>query len=183
MAKVTGPLMSMDASGAFGGAIVFSRWKGRNTVRQLVTPSNPMSAGQVEARNRVRTSGSAQRQINLSAQIRNTFTQTDKALLSAAAPSGQAWNGFLTDSVIGAGAVAYDAAAAAWTALAAGEKTAWDVAAAARVPAIMGVAQMAAGNVAATPLSAGNVYFHQQYGLYIAGIITAAPGAVPPTYA
>lgn len=43
MAKVKGPLMSMDASGSLGGAIVFSKWKGRNYVRQHVTPSNPQS--------------------------------------------------------------------------------------------------------------------------------------------
>lgn len=52
MAKVSGPLMSMDASGKFGGTIVFSKWKGRNVVRQLVVPANPNSAGQEAARNR-----------------------------------------------------------------------------------------------------------------------------------
>ena len=52
MAKVTGPLMSMDAAGAFGGTLVFGKWKGRNTVRQLVTPSDPQKAGQTAARNR-----------------------------------------------------------------------------------------------------------------------------------
>ena len=51
MAKVSGPLMSMDASGKFGGALVFSKWKGRNVVRQLVIPGNPNSAGQEAARN------------------------------------------------------------------------------------------------------------------------------------
>ena len=33
MAKTTGPLFSMDASGKFGGALVFGKWKGRNVVR------------------------------------------------------------------------------------------------------------------------------------------------------
>ena len=40
--------MSMDAAGAFGGTLVFGKWKGRNTVRQLVTPSNPQKAGQTK---------------------------------------------------------------------------------------------------------------------------------------
>lgn len=46
MAIVKGPAMSLDASGSLAGAIVFSKWKGRNYVRQLVTPANPKSGAQ-----------------------------------------------------------------------------------------------------------------------------------------
>ncbi len=42
--------MSLGASGKLGGAIVFSSWKGRPVVRQLVTPSNPKSAKQTARR-------------------------------------------------------------------------------------------------------------------------------------
>ena len=41
MARTTGPLFSMDASGTVAGAIVFSRWRGRNYVRRHAIPSNP----------------------------------------------------------------------------------------------------------------------------------------------
>jgi len=50
MALVTGPLLSLDARGQVAGSIVFSNWKGRAYVRQLVTPSNPKSAGQTSNR-------------------------------------------------------------------------------------------------------------------------------------
>jgi len=50
MAQVTGPLLSLDATGQIGGAIVFSHWKGRNTVRKLVTPSNPQTGAQTGQR-------------------------------------------------------------------------------------------------------------------------------------
>ena len=183
MAKVTGPLMSMDASGAFGGALVFGKWKGRPTVRQLVTPANPQSANQTIARNRVRATGPAQHQVRLSAEVKTGQTLTEKALLMAAAPSGYAWNGYLTDSIIGSGGLTYTAAQAAWALLTAPEKTAWDVAAAARVPAFPAANQTVAGGAVGTPLTAGNVYFLQQYGMYAAGIYTAAPTAVPPTFA
>lgn len=183
MAKVTGPLMSMEASGAFGGALVFGKWKGRPTVRQLVIPSNPKSAGQMTARNRVRATGSAQKEVNASLQKKTGQTLTDQALLMAAAPPGYAWNGFLTDSMIGAGGLTYTAGQTAYAALIAGDKTAWDTAAAARVPAFFAAAQQTAGGVAGVALSNGNVYYLQQYGMYVAGIFTAAPGAVPPTYA
>ena len=50
MVKVNAPAMSLDASGSLGGAIVFSKWKGRNYVRTLVRPSNPRSVLQVAVR-------------------------------------------------------------------------------------------------------------------------------------
>jgi len=46
MAIVKGPAMSLDASGSLAGAVVFSKWKGRNYIRQLVTPANPKSGSQ-----------------------------------------------------------------------------------------------------------------------------------------
>lgn len=50
MAKVTGPLMSMSASGKIADAIVFFTWKGRNVVRQWLKPSNPQSTKQGDRR-------------------------------------------------------------------------------------------------------------------------------------
>ena len=183
MAKVTSPLMSLDASGAFAGALVFGKWKGRHTVRQLVTPSNPMSLIQVQARNKIRAGGAMQRFANLTALKSDGATLTDKQLLIAAAPAGYAWNGFLIDSLIGAGAVGYTAAAAAWTAMGAPDKATWDAAAAALTPAIPAVAQFIALNAAGAALSAGNVFFLYRYALYLAGVKTVPVAATPPTYA
>ena len=50
MVKVYGPMMSLDASGSVAGALTFSKWKGRNYVRQRVVPANPRSALQVAVR-------------------------------------------------------------------------------------------------------------------------------------
>lgn len=50
MVRLTGPMMSMSASGSLGGVVVFSHWKGRAYGRQLVRPSNPKSGGQVSMR-------------------------------------------------------------------------------------------------------------------------------------
>lgn len=50
MAVVKGPLFSIDASGTVAGAIVFSRWKGRNVVRRHAVPANPRSGGQLSIR-------------------------------------------------------------------------------------------------------------------------------------
>jgi hypothetical protein len=50
MVKVYGPLMSFDASGSLAKTATFSKWKGRNYVRQRVVPANPKSALQVSVR-------------------------------------------------------------------------------------------------------------------------------------
>ena len=44
MAKVSGPLFSLDARGSIGKAITFSFWKGINYVKNRVVPNNPNSA-------------------------------------------------------------------------------------------------------------------------------------------
>lgn len=50
MARVKGPLFSMDARGSLGKAVVFSIWKGVNYVRRHAIPANPKSAAQVSFR-------------------------------------------------------------------------------------------------------------------------------------
>jgi len=50
MVKVYGPMFSMDASGTIAKTATFSKWKGRNYVRQCVVPANPKSALQVSVR-------------------------------------------------------------------------------------------------------------------------------------
>jgi len=182
MAKVTGPLMSMDASGGFGGALVFGRWKGRNTVHQLVIPANPNTADQETSRNRMRIAAAVQRHVNLDATVKAGQTATDKARLSAITPAGQAWNGYLIGVIVGAGAVNATAADGAWAALTAPQRTAWDNAAAALTPAYTAVNQTDPGGTTGTPATAGRAFFAHQYGLYIAGL-DAAPTGTPPTYA
>lgn len=59
MAKVTGPLMSMSASGKLADAIVFFGWKGTNVVRQWLKPANPQSSDQGDRRIMVGGTGRA----------------------------------------------------------------------------------------------------------------------------
>jgi hypothetical protein len=54
MAKVTSPLMSLDASGTIGNALTFSKWKGRNYVRQYVIPTYSNTTEQAAIRDIVR---------------------------------------------------------------------------------------------------------------------------------
>ena len=50
MAKVTGPLMSVSASGKVADSIVFFGWKGINVVRQWLKPANPKKVKQGDRR-------------------------------------------------------------------------------------------------------------------------------------
>jgi hypothetical protein len=50
MAKVTGPLYSMSASGKLADAMVYFGWKGLNVVRGWVKPANPQRASQGDQR-------------------------------------------------------------------------------------------------------------------------------------
>ena len=181
MAKVSGPLFSVDASGGYAGTVVFAKWKGRNYARQLVIPANPRSAGQEQARNDVRTAGSAQKFANANTQVRAGLTLNDKLEIMAVTPSGYAWNGFLVDNIIGAGRVNIAASEVLWAALTAPQKTAWNDAATALTAPLFGVAQTVAGGGAGVAKTNGNVFFNYTYGLYAMGLVVV-PGAVPPAY-
>lgn len=51
MAKLTGPVLSLDASGTIAGTVTYSKWKGQNYARLRVKPYNPKSDYQVGIRN------------------------------------------------------------------------------------------------------------------------------------
>ena len=50
MAKVTMPLMGTRASGKLADSIVYMHWKGIETVRQYVIPTNPKTPAQIHQR-------------------------------------------------------------------------------------------------------------------------------------
>lgn len=68
MAKLTGPLMSLDASGSVAGTLTFAKWKGRNYVRHLVKPANPKTPAQTAFRAMMKFLSQAWASINPSDQ-------------------------------------------------------------------------------------------------------------------
>lgn len=113
MAKVSGPLMSLSASGSIADTITFSIWKGRPYVRELVIPSNPQTAGQAAVRSILGAIAKSAKAVLTSfkdgAGFGSAFFQTARA----AAPSGITWANFM-----GKEAYASDSAMrAAWAAL------------------------------------------------------------------
>ena len=46
MAKLQGPLFSLDARGKIGNSLVYAIWKGINYCRKYIIPANPETAAQ-----------------------------------------------------------------------------------------------------------------------------------------
>lgn len=91
MAKVTGPLMSLDASGTVAETITFSKWKGRNYVRQRVIPSNPQTADQLEGRSILGTLAKAAHAVLTSYADTMHVGSVFFTAARDGAPSGQSW--------------------------------------------------------------------------------------------
>ena len=97
MAKVTGPLMSMSASGTVGKTATFSIWKGRPYVRHRVIPMNPKSTAQKTVRSVLGALAKACRAVLTSAKD-PAVDHPGSAFFQAAvakAPTGQSWISYL----------------------------------------------------------------------------------------
>jgi len=77
MVKVHAPVMSMEASGKLGNALVFAKWKGRAYARSLVKPHNPQSALQTGIRGMLRALSQLWK--DLTAQNQGTWDELAEA--------------------------------------------------------------------------------------------------------
>ena len=87
MAKLTAPLLSLDARGQIGSAVVYSYWRGVQYARVRVVPKMGMDAGQVAARLLITDASKA---------WKNEDSPIDTAYKTAyvAAAAGQKYSGF-----------------------------------------------------------------------------------------
>jgi len=86
MARVTGPLFSLDASGTVADAMTFSKWKGLNYVRLRVIPANPQTDSQVSQRDTLAAATSTWKNaVSLPAASKNSW---------GASASGTGMSGF-----------------------------------------------------------------------------------------
>ena len=180
MARVTGPLMSMEASGTIGKTLTFANWVGRQYVRRWTRPANPQTADQMEQRNAFSVIGVGVSWANKCLQINSSTTKTDEESYRAKTPSGMRWNGYIQKVLTGSGAAGYKAAKLAWDALGGGSN--WEGAASALVPPVQSAPQYQEGGASDTAATPGEVLFIMNYGLYLIGASAAAPTDTPPTY-
>ena len=101
MAKVTGPLFSMSASGKIGDSMVFFGWKGISVVRQWVIPVNKQSAPQGVQRQILGGTGRAVGEIKANVGATSVVTGFAQQLIDLGlVPAGQTKQSFLVKYII-----------------------------------------------------------------------------------
>ena len=180
MARVTGPLMSMEASGTIGKTLTFANWVGRQYVRRWTRPSNPQTADQMDQRNAFSVIGVGVSQANKCLQVNSSTTKTDEQAIRDKTPSGMRWNGYIQKVLTGSGAAGYNAAKAAWDAPL--NQAAWETTAAGLTPPVPSAPQYLTGGATNTAATPGEVLFIMNYGLYLIGARPTAPDNAVPTY-
>jgi hypothetical protein len=182
MAQVTGPLMSIDARGSFANTLTFTAWKGRRVVRFRAIPANPQTAGQMLVRSALAVTSAIASWMSRTAEVRAGATAEDETLVRSVAPADITWANYLTQVILGANRAALDAARAAWTALVAADKAAWEAEAATLAPPLAAAAQYGAGGAPIANVSEGELLYIAVRALAAMGQAVLAPAA-PPNYA
>ncbi|HEX7957397.1 MAG TPA: hypothetical protein VF508_10670 [Pyrinomonadaceae bacterium] len=161
MAKVNGPLMSMEASGTIGNTITFDR---RGFVRTRVIPANPQTAEQGNVRQKLLAVQKALRFIGAAVV----------AAVKTLAPTSYRWNSYLLSQVLGVGSTEFDAARVAFAALTAAERDTWEDSAVA-----LGITEQSITYATDPAITPGLALFAVARALYRLGINVedGAPGA------
>lgn len=94
MAKVTGPLMSLSASGKIANTVVFAGWKGVQYARKYVIPANPESVAQGDQRIMMGGVGRSVGKVT----VAGTFNSKLSAL--GVVPSGQSKQSYLVKYIL-----------------------------------------------------------------------------------
>lgn len=106
MAKVTGPFMSLSASGSIAGALTSKTWKGIQVMTIKSSPSNPKTTTQMANRAYFAAGGKISKKADLAGDV-VTFV---KGIL----PAGQSWASFFISEMMGTQNVNIIAAKAAY---------------------------------------------------------------------
>lgn len=94
MAKVDGPLFSLEAKGKIGDAIVFFPWKGRHAVRRWLKPTNPRDVDQKIVRQKLAGLGKCLKaMVTPGAVLANGSAAV--VAWKAKTPAAQIWNAYL----------------------------------------------------------------------------------------
>jgi hypothetical protein len=94
MAKVEGPLMSIEARGKLADSLVFFPWKGRHVVRRWLKPVNKESVLQGYVRVSLKAIGKFIAKIACTAKS-GVVDSRLYVLCTSKAPAGMNWNAFL----------------------------------------------------------------------------------------
>ena len=185
MAKVDGPLMSLEARGKIADAIVFFPWKGRHAVRQWLKPTQPQTTLQGYVRAAVYAIGKWVKQI-LSVSQGNAVNSKVYSLCTVAVPAGTNWNAWIAQQFLGLLGAAGTFVTASFTALvAAYSSLATDVLTAFKTNATaLGMADFAFDYGYTTNIEAGCQLYFGALACYYGSIQASAPyNTIPDSWA
>ena len=94
MAKVDGPLFSLEAKGKIGDAIVYFPWKGRHAVRRWLKPTNPRDIDQKLIRQKMAAFGKCLGAITTPGAVLANGADI-VVVVKALTPATQIWNAYL----------------------------------------------------------------------------------------
>lgn len=94
MAKVEGPLFSLEARGKIGNVMVHFPWKGRNVVRKWMKPTNPRDIDQKLIRQKLAAVGRCIGKI-LAVSTANPNGSLATVEWKTLTPAGQIWNAYI----------------------------------------------------------------------------------------
>ena len=99
MAKVDGPLFSLEARGKIGEALVFFPWKGRHAVRRWLKPTNPRDIDQQLIRQKLASVGQTIGKIlGVSTAVPNgSYAVQEWKTLT---PATQIWNAYIVKKAL-----------------------------------------------------------------------------------
>lgn len=124
MAKVTGPLFSLTASGSVGPVTISPR-RGQHVVREKVIPANPNTASQQTVRNKFQAVGKILARVAVTNLKITALTDTFEAHYRNLVTEGQVWNSVLSRRIMGAAFASFDADVTAYNALSMSIQDAW----------------------------------------------------------
>ncbi len=116
MAKVDGPLLSLEARGKIADAIVFFPWKGRHVVRQWLKPAQPNTTLQGYVRSAIYAIGKWVKQVFSTSQD-NAVNSKVYSLNTVAVPAGTNWNAWIAEQFLNLNVSAGTFKTASFTAL------------------------------------------------------------------
>lgn len=99
MAKVDGPLFSLEARGKIADAIVFFPWKGRHAVRRWLKPTNPRDIDQKHVRQKLAMIGKFISRVQSPDSDHPNGSAFVEAM-KAKTPAAQIWNAYTVKKVM-----------------------------------------------------------------------------------
>ena len=185
MAKVDGPLMSLEARGKIADAVVFFPWKGRHAVRQWLKPTNKKSPLQGYVRSAIYAIGKWVKKVQSKSQD-DAVDSKVYSLCTAAVPAGTNWNAWIAEQMLDLCVLAGTFKTASFTALvAAYSSLATEVLTAFKTDATaLGMADFAFSYGYPTNIEAGCQLYFGALACYYGSIQASAPyNTIPDSWA